>query len=1552
MKPNYRAIYKRVRDLNPRMPPMFDDNIRLIYTHILRSGDNAIDCGSHTGKHTIPIAECIGPLGKVYAFEPIPEKNKLLRQKITQQGIRNIELRECAVGDSIVESKTFYYIRNDPGKSSFQLRRSQDAHKLDIEYLNTQITTLDSEDIPENVTFIKMDIEGHEYKALQGASQVIERNRPIICMEHASGVYDHQVDSGKYFQFFSDRNYSVFDILGNPLQTEEDFRQSASAPGVYDYWMAPRERHDLHRIVALLQYTYIAETFEPTVAVTVGVACYNVGEYLEDCLNSLLEQTFDDFEIIIVNDGSVDHTASVISRFAAGNRKIRDLHQPNLGLGITKNRIVRAARGQFITFVDADDWLALDCLESTYLRAVRDELDVLAFGWVRVEDVSNQEISRRVDYQHCSFDDPDGLRRDAFSGRLNLMGCASLVRTRLFHDFSLCYPSTEHEDIYVTPFLYLLGSRHGYQCGDFYFWRRRAGSKTETISRSHIDGIVGAFHSWKYRLSVERQFKEFRHSFVSGSFAYISTLLDRIDQAGDDKVELIEYLRGRIQCIPELARYRRILSRREQRMRAGVISFIENRQVVEPVNQMASTSQFPRLLAANRALRRELDVQPPANEKGKCFDFAFGTHKDYHVQTAFPVANLLRQEGFSVCFLDFTKVHRDEGVRTAVEETGEAGCFDISTFLSARHSFSNLVVFNDWDKVTTKPLVLDARAAGLNTIGFVEGINDFFDVDTARNRNAYRSCEWVLGSGRDDSKYFVDFADKFRVVGFPRIAELLQRPHQTPVYSRVVINVNFTYGVLEERRDEWLSSAIEGCRIAGVDWVITQHPADTSCLSEYPVDPRKFHELMEENAILVSRFSSCIIESLAMGRSVVYHNPKVDKVEKFRDSLGAYSISDDSHSLATAIVFELGRQDSVVDRRAKFLEEHCNLSSNFDPYGDAARILKEIATQSKRPPILSQTTTTKHLGKAGVARARIVRHIRTWATSVTSWAIVAGLALSCIGIAGIGPRAWIAGSGLILLGLVVAKEAFLWRWRRERDREQSSARLDKLRIMVREARTHSDRQAKNALMAERDSAQKTLASALASALATERDSAQKALENALAAERRKAQQALSTERRNAQRALSNALAAERRNAQKGLSNALAAERNLTERRLSRALVAERSRGSSVDVHPTGRRSRVTEDSYHTYEHRKITRAAMMVGKSIYRPEDRYGNTGNMVHQAAAQKIIGEFDHYNMDSYLLDEQVEEIEASNSHLVVVLANDIRIGTDATPLARLHDIRYNNISRIDLPVLVLGLGAQAPSDFPSSEEISIPSETRRLLRLLSERSLSVAVRGERTADIMSRIGIDNVTVTGCQSAFSNLSPHFPYNLTDMDRPECGRIALNSTYMDRECYLIRFAIEQGFDLIGQSHFREEDIFLNRPLGDEYTVSERKVFAGGIYSQETYEAYIRSHFRKFYDLDGWCDAIRGYRLMWGSRLHGCMLALQVGTPALWVTHDLRTEEVCQHHSLPYVNLKRAESFRHVDDIRNAMDYSIFVQRYPRNYAIMHDYLEHSGVQHQLPRPQ
>ncbi|MDH6314239.1 glycosyltransferase involved in cell wall biosynthesis [Parabacteroides sp. PFB2-10] len=96
------------------------------------------------------------------------------------------------------------------------------------------------------------------------------------------------------------------------------------------------------------------------------IPVYNVEAYLEECLDSCLEQDIphSDYEIIAINDGSPDGSLAILERYAAKYPNITVLSQENRGLSATRNRGIEVAKGEYIWFIDSDDWIEKNCLSS------------------------------------------------------------------------------------------------------------------------------------------------------------------------------------------------------------------------------------------------------------------------------------------------------------------------------------------------------------------------------------------------------------------------------------------------------------------------------------------------------------------------------------------------------------------------------------------------------------------------------------------------------------------------------------------------------------------------------------------------------------------------------------------------------------------------------------------------------------------------------------------------------------------------------------------------------------------------------------------------------------------------------------------------------------------------------------------------------------------------------------------------------------------------------------------------------------------------------------
>ena len=126
----------------------------------------------------------------------------------------------------------------------------------------------------------------------------------------------------------------------------------------------------------------MSDDFEnPLVSVIIPV--YNAEKYIAKCINSLIEQTLQNFEVIVVNDGSTDSTPDILNKLAKEDSRIIVINQSNQKQGAARNRGLEIAKGKYITFVDADDWLDLDYLERMYQAIIEDKADIAVSGLVR-----------------------------------------------------------------------------------------------------------------------------------------------------------------------------------------------------------------------------------------------------------------------------------------------------------------------------------------------------------------------------------------------------------------------------------------------------------------------------------------------------------------------------------------------------------------------------------------------------------------------------------------------------------------------------------------------------------------------------------------------------------------------------------------------------------------------------------------------------------------------------------------------------------------------------------------------------------------------------------------------------------------------------------------------------------------------------------------------------------------------------------------------------------------------------------------------------------------
>lgn len=136
--------------------------------------------------------------------------------------------------------------------------------------------------------------------------------------------------------------------------------------------------------------------------VSVVVPVYNVEDYLDKCVKSIVSQTYENLEIILVDDGSVDRSPQICDQWAAKDNRIKVVHKKNGGLSSARNAGIDNATGKYIMFEDSDDWLEIELIEKCVDRIKKTMADIVIFGYKKVDERGNCLEELTFGSQNCS----------------------------------------------------------------------------------------------------------------------------------------------------------------------------------------------------------------------------------------------------------------------------------------------------------------------------------------------------------------------------------------------------------------------------------------------------------------------------------------------------------------------------------------------------------------------------------------------------------------------------------------------------------------------------------------------------------------------------------------------------------------------------------------------------------------------------------------------------------------------------------------------------------------------------------------------------------------------------------------------------------------------------------------------------------------------------------------------------------------------------------------------------------------------------------------------
>lgn len=232
------------------------------------------------------------------------------------------------------------------------------------------------------------------------------------------------------------------------------------------------------------------------IKVSLILPVYNVEEYLRQCLDSIVNQTLKDIEIICINDGSNDNSLKILNEYAAKDKRFVIISQENQGQGVARNKGIDIAKGEYIQFVDPDDWIELDALETLYNLAKLKNSQIIRFNYRIYNDYSGEfQTCKLLEYFKKSYN-YDLTLHDFYSWKdLDCKGFSDLEIFSPMYFYSADFIRTNNikygvgrlgEDLIFVVSSILLADRIDYLNKYYYYYRIRQSSSVFSKSDNNF----------------------------------------------------------------------------------------------------------------------------------------------------------------------------------------------------------------------------------------------------------------------------------------------------------------------------------------------------------------------------------------------------------------------------------------------------------------------------------------------------------------------------------------------------------------------------------------------------------------------------------------------------------------------------------------------------------------------------------------------------------------------------------------------------------------------------------------------------------------------------------------------------------------------------------------------------------------------------------------------------------------------------------------------------------------------------------------------------------
>lgn len=230
---------------------------------------------------------------------------------------------------------------------------------------------------------------------------------------------------------------------------------------------------------------------EQTPLISLIIPVYGVEAYLNDCVRSVVKQTYENLEVLLVDDGSPDRCPALCDEWAAKDTRIHVIHKPNGGLSDARNAGIDAARGEYVMFVDSDDFIDTHTVADLYALLRRTETDVACGGVNQFRaGVATPIYNKIIRTDSIVFTGIQQLNH-MLNSQTDCSACGKLYTRSIIGSHRFIKGRYNEDVIFLFP-LYASCEKVAYTCKRYYYYRDTAGSVTHTLSERTMHALQNA----------------------------------------------------------------------------------------------------------------------------------------------------------------------------------------------------------------------------------------------------------------------------------------------------------------------------------------------------------------------------------------------------------------------------------------------------------------------------------------------------------------------------------------------------------------------------------------------------------------------------------------------------------------------------------------------------------------------------------------------------------------------------------------------------------------------------------------------------------------------------------------------------------------------------------------------------------------------------------------------------------------------------------------------------------------------------------------------------